>query len=243
MRERFVLFIAIVLLCTQGVAGFTVSSFTVVPPGDVGDRTPVTVTCEIPRTGILLYDQLVIVTDLDSPVWEPVIVVHDRETPVAPASRDGNRLILNGAAFNYPEPVPVKLRLIVKGSVPANHTVNQTLLDIRHTDSGGTPYAWPSGNFTLPMPGPLSGTVPETGAPTEPAAEVPFPEYTVPASSSPATTEFPPATTTPEPEKTLSLPTPLPEGTKPKKAAPASPLAIAGAAGIAMLIVRKSSLR
>lgn len=239
MRERFVLFIAIVLMCTQGVAGLIVSSFTIVPPGDIGDRTPVTVTCEIPRTGILLYDQLVIVTDLDSPVWEPVVMVHDRETPVAPASRDGNRLVLNGAVFNYPEPVPVKLRLIVKGRVPANHTANQTLLDIRQIDSGGIPYAWPSGNFTLPMPGPLSGNASETVVTTESWAEVPFPEFTVPAPSSQVTRESSPATTTHE----LSLPSPLPGGATPKKAAPAGPLAIAVAAGIAVLFMRRSFSR
>lgn len=239
MRKYLPLFIAIVLLGTQGAAGFTVSSLAVVPPGDLEDRTPVTVTCEIPRTGILLYDQLVFVTDLNAPVWEPVVIIHDRETPVVPASLDGNRLILNGAAFNAPEPVPVKLRLVMKGSVPANHTANQTLLDIRQIDSGGIPYAWPSGNFTLPMPGPLSGNVSEPNATVEPVGEVPFPAYTVPAPPPLGTPEPSPAITALVPEKTVSLPTPLPDSTTPRKSGPAP--AITGAAVIAALLVRKCS--
>ncbi|OPX63108.1 MULTISPECIES: hypothetical protein [unclassified Methanoregula] len=242
MRGHFILFIAIIFMSTQGAAGFTVSWFAVVPPGDLEDRTMVTITCEIPRTGILLYDQLVIVTDLDSPVWEPVVIVHDRETPVTPASQDGNRLVLNGAAFNYPEPVPAKLRLIVKGWVPANHTANQTLLDIRQIDSGGIPYAWPSGNFTLPMPGLPTGTVPVLPATTIPIPEETLTPYTMPAIQLPSPAESLPAAAGTNPEKTRVLPTPLPD-TRPKKTASAGPLVVLAAVGIAALFTGKCSGR
>jgi hypothetical protein len=236
MREILILFIATVLFSAQGAAGFSVLSVTVVPPGALEDRTPVEITCEIPRAGILLYDQLVFTTDLDSPAWQPVIIIHDQEMAVTPASRDGDRLVLNGAAFNSPEPVPVTLRVSVRGMVPVNHTENQTLLDIRQIDSDGTPYAWPSGNFTVPMPGPASPDVTEAGMTLVLPADTIATRQTVLVTAAPVPSETVVSGTAHE--KLLILPTPLPV-TTPEKAAPAGlPVALM-AAGIAMYLMRK----
>jgi hypothetical protein len=222
--------------------GLTVSSVTVIPHGDTEDLTPLAVTCEIPRTGIRLYDQLVVTTDLDSPSWDPVVIVHDKLTPVTPASAAGNTLILNGAAFNYPEPVPVKFRLIVKGTVPANHTANQTLLDIRQIDQDGTPYAWPSGNFSLPMPGAPPADGAETGTTTVLGAEISTDKDTIPATPAPVAAGSSPAVTGLVPEKTRILPTPLP-ATPQAAPEPAMPPAVAAIAGIVVLFTRKLSGR
>ena len=242
MKNLLFLGIAIVLLGTQGVAGFSVSAVSVNPPGDVKDRTPVTVTFEIPRAGILVYDQLVITTDLDSPAWDPVIIVRNNEMTVPPASANGNTLIINGAVYNEPSPVPVKLRVSVRGTVPANHTANQTLLGIRQIDSEGTPYAYPSGNFTLPMPGSLSTNVSETSTPPTTPAEDPVSEVTAPAMLTPVPEVSPATATVSSPRTTVSLPTPLP-GRTPAAAMPAEPLVVFGAAGIAVYLVRKPAGR
>lgn len=237
MRKYLFFRIAIVLLCIPGVAGFSVSSVTGIPPGNPDDLTPVTVTCEIPRTGILVYDQLVFTTGLSSPVWEPVVIVHDSETPVTPAVIDGNRLVLNGAALNFPEPVPAKLRVSVSGTMPANHTADQVLLDIRQIDSAGTPYAYPAGNYTVPMPGASSLPAPESSAISVPTADTTYPEYTVPTMPAPVMAD--PSSTVPVPEAPMPLPSPLPDRT-PAATVPSEPLLVAGAAGIAAFIVRKS---
>jgi hypothetical protein len=239
LRKISVLFIAIGLLCIQCAAGFSVPSVIVSPPGNLEDETFVTVICEIPRTGILLYDQLVITTDLDSPAWDPVVVVRDNGTPVTPASAADKSITINGAVYNYPQ--PVKLRITVTGTVPANHTANQTLLGIRQIDSEGTEYAWPSGNYILPMPGSPSAVVPGTGATTVPVPEETFFPYTVPATLTPAPEKMAPPTIGTSPETILAHPTPLP-ATPPKKAAPAAgPLAAAGLAGIVLFFARRFS--
>lgn len=237
MRKYLFFRIAIVLLCIPGVAGFSVSSVTVIPPGYPDDLTQVTITCEIPRTGILVYDQLVFTTGLSSPVWEPVVIVHDSETPVTPAAMDGNRLILNGAALNFPEPVPAKLRVSVSGTVPANHTADQVLLDIRQIDSAGTPYAYPAGNYTVPMPASPSADVPGAVGTTVPAAGETTVGQTIPATTVPITAE--PVVSDAIRELPATLPTPLPAAT-PEKAAPAGLPAALGATMIALMFLRKS---
>lgn len=230
MRNLLLLGIAIVLLGVQGVSGFSVSSANVNPSGDLEDGTPVTVTCEIPRTGILLYDQLEITTDLDAPVWDPVVLVRNQETPVTPASAHGNTLTLNGALYNYPSAVPVKVRVVVKGTVPNNHTTSQRLLGIRQRDAEGTEYAYPSG-YTLPMPGsplqalPVTGTIPGT------PAENPLPEDMARAIPARVPADTFPVTTVATPEKTVSVSTARPTGTT-AAAWPAEPLLIFLAIGI-----------
>ena len=241
MKNLLFLGIAVALLILPGVSGFSVSSVSVSPPGDLKDRTPVTVTFEIPRAGILVYDQLVITTDLDSPAWDPVVIVRDNETPVTPASADGNTLIINGAVYNEPSPVPVRLRVNVRGTVPLNHTANQTLLDIRQIDPEGTEYAYPSG-YSLPMPGSPSTNVSETSTPPATPAENPIPEVTVPAMLTPVPEVSPATATVPAPRTTVSLPTPLP-GRTPAAAVPADPLVIFGAVGIMAYLVRKPAGR
>lgn len=230
MRKLLLLGIAMVLLGVQGVSGFSVSYASVNPPGDLEDGTPVTVTCEIPRTGILLYDQLEITTDLDTPAWDPVIIVRNQETPVTPASLHGNMLTLNGAVCNYPSAVPVKIRVTVKGTVPYNHTTSQRLLGIRQLDAEGTEYAYPSG-YTLPMPGSPLLTIPETGTIPATPAENLLAEDTIPVTPAPVPADIFPVTTVKAPEKTVSVPTAWPPGT-PAAAWPAELLLIFLAFGI-----------
>ncbi len=238
MKNFLMVWIAVILLGVQGVSGFSVSSITVNPSGDLMDGTSVTVTCEIPRTGILLYDQLVLTTDLDSPVWDPVVMVRDKETPVNPASAHGNTLTLNGALYNYPSSIPVKVRVNVQGSVPPNHTANQRLLDIRQLDAEGTEYAYPSG-YSLPMPGsPPPGVMPETAPAPALPAENQVSEDTVPATPAPVPSDSPPVTTVPATTKNLPVPTAWPDNT-PDAAAPAGLPSVVAAVGITIYCMRQ----
>jgi hypothetical protein len=230
MKDLLFLWIAIVLLGVQGVSGFSVSTVSVNPPGDLKDGAPVTVTCEIPRTGVLLYDQLVITTDLGTPLWDPVVIVRDQEIPVNPASTLGNTLTLNGAVYNYPSAVPVKVRVKVKGTVPHNHTTSQRLLDIRQLDAEGYEYAYPSG-YILLMPGSPPLPLHETDTIPATPAKNPVAENTVPATPAPVLADSSPVITLRAPEKNVSVPMTLPAGT-PKAAGPAEPLLIFGAVGI-----------
>ena len=230
MRNLLLLGIAIILLGVQGVSGFSVSSASVNPSGDLEDGTPVTVTCEISRAGILLYDQLVITTDLNTPAWDPVVIVRNQETPVTPASAHGNTLTLNGAVCNYPSAVPVKVRVTVKGTVPYNHTTSQRLLDIRQLDAEGTEYAYPSG-YILPMPGSPALTLPQTDTIPVTPAKIPLAEDTVPAVPAPVPADSSPGTNARTPEKTVGVPTAWPTGIQ-TAAGPAGPLLIFLAIGI-----------
>jgi hypothetical protein len=237
VKDLLFVWIAIVLLGVQGVSGFSVSAVSVNPSGDLEDGAPVTVTCEIPRTGILLYDQLVITTDLVAPRWDPVVIVRDQVTPVNPASSLGNTLTLNGAVYNYPLAVPVKVRVTVKGTVPYNHTASQRLLNIRQLDAEGTEYAYPSG-YVLPMPGSPQLTLHETDMISATPAKKPVTENTVPATPAPVPVDSSPVPTTRATEKTLSVPTALPAST-PKAARPVEPLLIFGAVGITVYCLGK----
>jgi hypothetical protein len=230
MRNLLLLGIAIVLLGVQGVSGFSVSYASVTPSGDLEDGTPVTVTCEIPRAGILLYDQLEITTDLQTPEWNPVVIVRNQEIPVTPASSHGNTLTLNGVVYNYPSAVPVKVRVIVKGTVPYNHTTSQRLLVIRQLDAEGTEYAYPSG-YTLPMPGSPPLAISETDTIPEKPAETPISEDTEPPIPASTPADSAPATPILNPETIVSVPTAWPTGT-PTAAGPAEPLLIFLAIGI-----------
>jgi hypothetical protein len=158
------------------VAGFSVTAASVNPPGEVEDRTPLTVVFEIPRTGVLLYDQLEITTDLNDPAWDAVVLVQDEENHLSPAFARGGTLTINGAAFSYPPAVPARLRVTLNGTVPLNHTTSQTLLRIRQLDPDGTEYAYPSG-YTLPMP----GTPTEPVSPAGTAVTMPYPTEGTPA--------------------------------------------------------------
>jgi hypothetical protein len=198
----------------------------------------VSVTFEIARTGIQLYDQLVITTDLDAPVWDPVVIVTGQETPLNPAFAQGSTLTINGAVYNYPSAVPVKVRVNVKGTVPYNHTTSQRLLNIRQLDAEGIEYAYPSG-YSLPMPGTpslaLSGIETTQTTPTE----NPVYEDTVPATPTPVPSESaPPIATVPAPRKTMAVPTPWPTST-PSAAAPASLLVVFGAVAMTVYCLRQ----
>jgi hypothetical protein len=237
MKKNLIILILIALIIVQGVSGFSVSSVRVNPSGDLRDGTPVTVTFEIPRTGILLYDQLVITTDLDTPVWDPVVRVRDQETPLNPAFAHGNTLTINGAEYHYPSGVQVTVRVIMNGTVPYNHTPSQKLLDIRQLDAEGSGYAYPSG-YTLPMPGSPAPTLSETD--TEPAtpAKNPVSEHTIPATLTRVPAGTSPITTLPVAGETRSIPT-AGTGSTPAAAGPSEPLVIFGTAGIAFLLMKK----
>ena len=230
MKDLLFLWIAIVLLVVQGVSGFSVSTVSINPSGDLKDGMPVTVTCEIPRTGILLYDQLVITTDLDTPRWDPVVIMRDQEIPVNPASALGNTLILNGAVYNYPSAVPVKVRVKVNGTVPHNYTTSQRLLNIRQLDAEGTGYAYPSG-YILLMPGSPPLPLHETDTIPATPAKNPVTENTIPAMPAPVPADSSPVTPLQAPEKTMTVPTASPAST-PAAARPGEPLLIFGAVGI-----------
>ena len=237
MKNLLFFGIAIVLLGVQGVSGFSVSPVSVNPSGDLREGTPVTVKFDIPRAGIQLYDQLVITTDLDNPVWDPVVLVRDQETPVNPASAQGNTLIINGAVYNYPPAIPVKVRVMVKGTVPSNRTTSLRLLNIRQLDAEGTGYAYPSG-YTLPMPGSPPQTFSETDTTPAIPTKKPLPMDTISALLTPAPTDSSQITTVPAPKKAVSVPITWPAST-PAAAWPAEPLLIFGTVGITRYLIRR----
>ena len=237
MKNLLFLGIAVVLMVVPSVSGFSVSSVSVDPSGDLKNGTPVTVTCEIPRTGILLYDQLVITTDLDTPRWDSVVIVRDQETPLNPAFATGNMFAINGAVYNYPPGVQVKVRVALKGTVPYNRTTNQTLLKIRQLDAEGTGYAFPSG-YSLPMPGLPPRTIQETKTIPATMAKSPVAEDTAPATMASVPVDPSPVRTVLVPKTTVSVPTAWPTGT-PAAAWPAEPLLILGAIGITGYCMRQ----
>lgn len=234
---RKILFAGIVigLLGIQGVAGLSVSVTGLTPSGDLSDGTPVTVTFDIARTGIRLYDQLVITTDLENPVWDPRVIVRDQETPVTPAAANGKTLTLNGALYNYPSAIAVKVRVTVNGTIPFNHTASQDLLRIRQLDADGTEYAYPSG-FTLPMAGSGSpvATVPLTRPVTAVTTETAIDD--IPGTPTEVREVSSRITTVPPPKKTLPVPTAWPTTTP--AAAPGGPAVALGAIGIGLYLRR-----
>lgn len=242
MREIPALLIAIVLLVVPVSAGFSVSYALVSPDGNLTDGSLVTVTCEIPRDGILTGDQLVLATDLMEPAWDPVVMVRGQETAVKPASATENSITINGAIFRYPAPVKANLRVRLTGTVPPNHTTSQRLLAVNQIDSEGTPYAYPTG-YTLPMPGAPSG---EPAQPPQVlSTPLIIPVYTVPAETTPvlfpADTEA--AGPAPATEKPVNVRTPFPAATTPAAAAPAGPLSGITAAVIALCLAQHAARR
>jgi hypothetical protein len=238
MKKIHFLWIAIVLLGIQGVSGFSVSLVSMSPSGDLKDGTPVTVTFEIPRTGIGVYDQLVLASDLDTPAWDAVVIEQSQQIPVNPSSAHGNKLTLNGALYNYASAIPVKVRVKMTGTVPFNHTPDQRLLDIRQFDADGTEYAYPTG-YSLPMTGSPIPAVSETEMlPATTAAENPVSETTAPAALAPVPADSSTVTTAPAPRKTVAVPTAWP-GSTPAAAAPAGLPVVFGAVGIAGYCLRQ----
>jgi hypothetical protein len=165
-------------------------------------------------------------------------MVRDKEIPVSPASAHGNTLILNGALYNYPSSIPVKVRVTVQGSVPPNHTASQRLLDIRQVDAEGTGYAYPSG-YSLPMPGsPPPGVVQETRTTDATPAQIVVTEDTTPATPAPVISDSPPVTTATTMIKTRPVVTAWP-GTTPAASAATGLPAVFAAIGIAMYCMRQ----
>lgn len=229
--------IAIVFLCIQGAAcaGFSVSYTFVNPQGNLTDGTPVTVTCGIPRTGVLPYDQLVFSTDLNDPVWEPVVVARGQETPVHPAATTADSVTINGAVFSSPAPVQAELRMKLRGTVPYNHTTGQRLLAIRQIDADGFPYAYPSG-FLLPMPGAPPKDLQETTLVT--ATPLIIPVYTGTLSETPAAV---PADTFSPPVSSAKriVARTLPPESTPAAAVPGGPLMVCAAVALVLLYFRR----
>jgi hypothetical protein len=139
-------------------------------------------------------------------------------------------LILNGAVYNYPSAVPVKVRVKVNGTVPYNHTTSQRLLNIMQLDAEGYEYAYPSG-YILLMPGSPPLPLHETDTIPATPAKNPVTENTIPAMPAPVPADSSPVTPLRAPEKTMTVPTASPAST-PAAARPGEPLLIFGAVGI-----------
>ena len=229
--------IAIVFLCIQGAAcaGFSVSYTFIDPQGNLTDGTPVTVTCGIPRAGVLPYDQLVFATDLADPVWEPVVVARGQETPVKPAAATADSVTINGAIFSSPAPVQAELRMKLRGTVPYNHTTGQRLLAIRQIDADGFPYAYPSG-FLLAMPGAPPKDLPETTLVTATPLIIPVYTGTLSETAAPSDTSSP----VPVPATKRIVARTLPPEATPAAAVPGGPLMVWVAAALALLYFRRA---
>lgn len=171
-KKYFVIWILVCLAAVQGVTGFSVSAVTISPSGELVAGTPVTVAFDIPCKDVRLYDQLVIATDLNNPVWDTRVVTRDKEIAVPSAFIRANTLTIPGAVFNLQAGVQGAVHIRLDGTMPWDLSAGRNVLHIRQLDADGTEYAYPAG-FDLPMPLPGATTPVSTPAEPEPVTTIP----------------------------------------------------------------------
>jgi hypothetical protein len=138
-RLRFFLAVLLLFACiTPYVSAFTVSSTNVDPRGSQAPGTPMTVNAVIDfsQGGTETFpseSELQMRTNLDDPVWVPVLVVDGVETHLL--EKTGESLIIQGWYLAYPSRQNVQLRVTVTGNMPANPSPNLNFLKIREVDS------------------------------------------------------------------------------------------------------------
>jgi hypothetical protein len=254
-KKYFVVWILVCLVAVQGVLGFSVSAVTMNPSGDLVAGTPVTVTFDIPCKDVRLYDQLVIATDLNDPVWDTRTVIKDKEIAVPSAFIRGNTLTIPGAVFNLQAGVQGAVHIRLDGTMPWDLSAGRNLLHIRQLDADGTEYAYPAG-FDLPMPLPPATTPVST--PTEPEPVTTIPAQTTQAPSfaeliadqptyssfaeliAAGTSAVPSGSPAPvSKNQTRSVPTSWAEE-PPATASPVDPVTALGALGSILYIVKRS---
>jgi hypothetical protein len=133
----FLFFFAGIIPC---VAAFTVSTVDVNPPGNLAAGTPVTVTVMIdfPSGGgtesFPTGNELHVSTDLEHQYWEPVLNLDGVETHLQ--QNAGDSLTISGWYLSYSPGQKERLRVTLTGTIPANPSPRQDLVNIQEVDSG-----------------------------------------------------------------------------------------------------------
>lgn len=245
--------ILVCLMSVQGVFGFSVSEVTINPPGELVAATPVTVSFDIPCKDILLYDNLVITTDLVNPVWDTRLITDFKDTAVRSAFPQGNTLTIPGAVFNLQGMKKGRVHIQLNGMVPWSPSAGRNLLRIRQMDAEGSAYAYPSG-FSLSMsilPAPAPTPLPaepetvtpvqtkEVPSPEDPTAEPAYPSFGDLIAAEPSPAPVVSSIPVPVPDnRTLSLPASA-SGEPPAKALPVDPLTCIGAIGCTLYVIKR----
>jgi hypothetical protein len=220
----------------QSVSGFSVSSLTIDPTGDLNAGTPVTITFYIGDNQITTSDTLVITTDLKNPVWTYEIYLSNLHNPSTTVN--GNPLKIAGWLINYPSDAgPVNLDITLKGTVPSKPSASKNLLKIVEVDSKDSVIAYPPG-FNLPMPvkttlkpiHTIKDTTTDTPASTDTMIQIENTETEAPIST---------GTGNETPEETASPRFTTRPSNTPTPASPVNLLGIIGAVGIAFLVMKK----
>jgi len=122
------------------VSAFTVSTVDVDPPGNLVAGTPVTVTVMIDfpsRGGTETFpatDDLQVSTNLEGQHWEPVLNLDGVETHLQ--QNAGDSLTISGWYLSYSPGQKERLRVTLTGTIPANPSPRQDLVNIQEVDSG-----------------------------------------------------------------------------------------------------------
>jgi hypothetical protein len=136
----FLFFFACIFACIMPcVSAFTVSTVDVNPSGNLPAGTPVTVTVMIdfPSAGgtetFPTGDELQMSTNLEGQHWEPVLNLDGVETHLQQNS--GDSLTISGWYLSYSPGQKERLRVTLTGTIPANPSPGQDLVNIQEVDS------------------------------------------------------------------------------------------------------------
>jgi hypothetical protein len=134
---KWTVLILFLIVCTQTVSAFSVSSVSIDPSGSLTSPTPVTASFKIEFPGVFPSDsELRLYTDLDKPRWTYTIIVNGIENlnPV----EGGRSITITGFVLNYKTSDEVSVRVTLEGVAPAvSETTNKTVVRITEYDTNG----------------------------------------------------------------------------------------------------------
>lgn len=134
---KWTVLILFLIVCTQTVSAFSVSSISIDPSGSLTPSTPVTVSFKIENSGVFASDsELQLFSDLEKPRWTYTIIVNGIENlrPVM----GGRTLTISGFELNYKTNDEVSVRVTLEGVAPAvSEITNKTVIRITEYDSNG----------------------------------------------------------------------------------------------------------
>jgi hypothetical protein len=138
---KWIIIVLSLIVCTQAVTAFGVSSITVDPSGALLPDTSVVVSykVDIGGAGTATFtsdNELQMSTDLEDAKWTYSLVLDGVEA-VQPANT-GRALSVSGWVLSYPSSVDESLKVTLEGKTPAvSQTTNKTMIKIAEYDSHG----------------------------------------------------------------------------------------------------------
>lgn len=136
---KWIIIAVFLIICSQPVAAFGVSSITVDPSGSLTPGTPVIVTFRVDFTAsgdetFPSTNELQMSTDLEKPKWTYALVLDGVETPQP--STSGRILAVSGWILSYPASVEESLKVTMEGTSPSVETTsNKTIIQLQEVDS------------------------------------------------------------------------------------------------------------